>query len=239
MTGIFFGPYRFAPRVVPTLAAFLVFALTTSLGNWQTRRGEEKLALQQRLDAYAAAPPMEIRQQRQQPADVVDHRVRARGRFLAERTIFIDNRVYRGAPGYQVVTPLRIDGGAMHVLVNRGWVAAGTDRSRLPAVSTPPGEITIEGIAVIPVSRPYELAPDATSGPLRQNLVPERIEAETGMAMQAFVVLQTTDGEDGLVRDWPKPDAGVNTHRAYALQWYVLAFLALALWLGLNLHKVK
>jgi surfeit locus 1 family protein len=57
------------------------------------------------------------------------------------------------------------------------------------------------------------------------------------LAMQPVVVLQTGKAPDGLVRDWPKPDAGVNTHRAYALQWYVMAVLAVALWLGLNLKK--
>lgn len=239
MTGISFGTYRFAPRIVPTLAAFVVCVLTFSLGNWQIRRAEEKTALQQRLDAYSAAPPVELTQTRAQPAEVADHRVSVRGRFIAGQTVFIDNRVLGGVPGYHVVTPLRIEGGDMHVLVNRGWIAAGPNRDRLPEISTPEGPIVVEGVISIPLSRPYELGKDATTGLLRQNLVPERIQAETKLAMQAVVVLQTSSSHDGLVRDWPKPDAGVDMHKAYALQWYVMALLSVALWIGLNLRKVN
>lgn len=239
MTGISFGRYRFKPGAVPTLAALFVCAATVSLGNWQTRRAEEKMALQHRLDAYAAAPAMELAQQRLRAEDVAGRRISAKGRFVAERTVFIDNRVHQGVAGYQVVTPLRLEGGGMHVLINRGWIAAGPDRATLPAVGLPQGVVVVEGTAVVPTAHPYELAPDAASGPLRQNLVPERMETETGLAMQPFVVQQTSPADDGLVRDWPKPDAGVNTHRAYALQWYVMAILALALWIGLNLHKME
>jgi surfeit locus 1 family protein len=235
--GISLAGYRFAPRLIPTLAAIAIFVVTLSAGNWQTRRAAEKFALQQRLDAFALEPAVELGQDRVEPAAMADRRISVRGRFVTGQTLYIDNRVYRGAPGYQVVTPLQIEGGDRHVLINRGWIVAGPDRSRLPAVDTSADVVSIEGVAVVPLAHPYELAPDANSGPLRQNLVPERIAAEMKLAMQPVVVLQTGKAPDGLVRDWPKPDAGVNTHRAYALQWYVMAVLAVALWLGLNLKK--
>lgn len=237
MTGIYLGSYRFAPRLVPSLAAILFCVLTVALGNWQTRRAEEKTVLQQRLDAYTVLPPLELGQLRVKPSEWVDHRVSVRGRFSPEQTVFIDNRVREGIPGYYVVTPLRITGGDMHVLVNRGWIAAGSRREHLPTVNTPEGTVAIEGIAAVPLAHPYELAPDAKSGPLRQNLVPERMEAETGLAMQPVVVLQTSPASDGLMHEWPKPDAGVDMHRAYALQWYVMAALAAVSWIVLNLRR--
>lgn len=236
-SGVSLAGYRFAPRLVPTLVAIVIFVLTLSAGNWQTRRAAEKSALQQRLDAFAMAPAVVLGRDRVEPAAVTDRPVLVRGRFVTGQTLYIDNRVYRGAPGYHVVTPLQIEGGDQHVLINRGWIAAGPDRNRLPAVATPPDTVSVEGIAILPLATPYELAPDASSGPLRQNLVPQRIAAETKLALQPVVVLQTGQSPDGLVRDWPKPDAGVNTHRAYALQWYVMAVLAVALWFGLNLKK--
>jgi surfeit locus 1 family protein len=42
--------------------------------------------------------------------------------------VLLDYKIHRGRLGYYVVTPLRIEGSAMHVLVNRGWVAAGARR---------------------------------------------------------------------------------------------------------------
>ena len=213
--------------------------LTVSLGNWQTRRADEKMAFQQRLDTLALAPALAV-PVAGVPADaLVDRRISARGEFLPEKMLFIDNRTYRGAPGYHVVTPLRIENSNMHVLVNRGWVAAGLSRERLPKVETAEGSLTIEGVAMLPLGSPYQLAADVTSGPVRQHLVPQRIAAETRLALQPIVLLQTSAAADGLVRDWPKPDAGVNTHLAYALQWYVMAFVIAAMWIGLNMGRVK
>ena len=35
--------------------------------------------------------------------------------------------------------------------------------------------------------------------------------------------------DDGLIREWPRPDAGIEKHQSYALQWYSLAALAVVL----------
>jgi cytochrome oxidase assembly protein ShyY1 len=43
--------------------------------------------------------------------------------------------------------------------------------------------------------------------------------------------------DDGLVRDWPAPEAGAEKHDAYALQWYSLAVLSVVLLLVLNLRN--
>jgi surfeit locus 1 family protein len=57
------------------------------------------------------------------------------------------------------------------------------------------------------------------------------------MPLQPVVVQQTGDVPDGLVRDWARPDTGADTHRAYALQWYVMSIAGLVLWIVLNLRK--
>ena len=69
-----------------------------------------------------------------------------RSPFVPQFTILLDNKVYRGRPGYFVVTPLRLSGSSVHVLVNRGWIAAGARRADLPSVPTPAEEIEIEGL---------------------------------------------------------------------------------------------
>jgi surfeit locus 1 family protein len=74
---------------------------------------------------------------------------------------------------------------------------------------------------------------------VRQNLVIERIAAETGLRLQPLVVRQTNDAGDGLVRAWERPDAGVNTHRAYAVQWYALALLTVIVYVALGFQRVR
>ena len=42
---------------------------------------------------------------------------------------------------------------------------------------------------------------------------------------------------DGLARAWPAPDAGVDTHRVYMMQWYAFAALAGGLWIGFAVRR--
>ncbi len=227
----------FRPGIAPGVAAAAFIALAISLGNWQARRAEEKLELGRRLDEGAKGPVLSVSSVRLDASAVERRRVSARGRFVARAVLLLDNKVLHGAAGYHVLTPLKLEGGEdVHVLVNRGWIAAG-DRSRLPAVPTPEAAQTIEGIAVTPSRRFFELAPEAASGPLRQNLVPEREEKRLGLLLQPFVIEQTSDARDGLAREWQRPDTGVDRHHGYALQWYSFAALAAVLYVALSFKR--
>jgi cytochrome oxidase assembly protein ShyY1 len=44
-----------------------------------------------------------------------------------------------------------------------------------------------------------------------------------------LVVQQHSAADDGLLREWPRPDAGVEMHESYELQWYSFAALAVVL----------
>ncbi|HMG58615.1 MAG TPA: SURF1 family protein [Burkholderiales bacterium] len=236
MTGIRIGGRAFRPGVASSIAAAVFIALAISLGNWQTRRAEEKLELGRRLDEAAKGPVLSVPPVRLDASAFDRRRVSARGRFVARAALLLDNKVLHGAAGYHVLTPLKLEGGELHVLVNRGWIAAG-ERSRLPAVPTPETLQTIEGIAVTPSRRFIELAPEGASGPLRQNLVPEREEKRLGLGLQPFVIEQTSDAQDGLAREWERPDTGVDRHRSYALQWYSFAALAAVLYVALSFKR--
>lgn len=235
--GIRIAGRNFRPGLVPSFAAAGFIALTLALGVWQTRRAEEKIALGLKLDEAAKRPVLSVPSERADAEGFERRRVAARGRFLARTTLFLDNHVFRGTAGYQVFTALKLEGGGdVEVLVKRGWIAAG-DRSRLPRVLTPQGLQTIEGTAVVPSSRFLELAPEAASGALRENLVLPREEKRLGLKLQPFVIEQTSDAPDGLVRVWERPDTGVERHRSYALQWYSFAALVAVLYVALGFKR--
>jgi surfeit locus 1 family protein len=161
-------------------------------------------------------------------------RVTARGRFVDEHTVLLDNKLRRGRPGFEVITPLRLNG--VHVLVNRGWVEAGRTRAALPQVPAPPGVVRIEGIALERL--PQALAAGEAQGKVRQNLDLESFAEETGLHLQPIVIEQHSPADDGLLREWPRPDAGVEKHQSYALQWYSLAVLAVVLLVVLSIRRV-
>lgn len=185
-----------------------------ALGNWQARRAEEKRALG-------------AQQQR-----IVVH-----GEFLPERTLLLDNKLRGKRAGYEVVTPLRLAEG-IHVLVNRGWIEAPPRRDQLPAVLTPRGRIRVEGVMLARLPQPLQLGEPA-KGRVRQSLDLKGFAAESGLPLQAFFIEQHAGIADGLLREWPRPDAGAEKHDGYALQWYSLAALAVVLVVVLSFRRVE
>jgi surfeit locus 1 family protein len=214
---------RFNPSLWSTLAAAAGIAATIALGYWQLGRAHEKSGLMIAREAALKQPPIHLGQVPVDAAAVEEHPVEARGRFDARGMVLLDNRVRSGLAGYEVIMPLGLEGGATHVLVNRGWVPGTGDRARLPEIDTPAGEVRIEGLAVVPGRRIYELSDDRIEGRVWQNLTLERYRAHTGYALQPIMIQQTNDIGDGLVREWPTPARSINVHRSYAFQWFALA----------------
>ncbi len=216
-----------------TAAACVAFVL---LGNWQARRAEAKRTLGAELERSLKSPPADLSTVID-ASSLIHKRVLARGRFVAERTVLLDNKLRRGRPGYEVVTPLALAGSEWHVLVNRGWIAAPGSRETLPDVRTSSGELTVVGIALERLPHALQAGTPST-GTVRQNLDLGAFAAETGLRLQPLVIEQHSDTGDGLVRDWPRPDLGIERHESYALQWYLFAGLALVLLAVLSIRRV-
>jgi surfeit locus 1 family protein len=224
--------YSFRPRAWGLVAGAIACALFIALGNWQSRRAGDKRELAAALERSMASPAIELPAR----ADLVHQHVTARGRFLAERTVLLDNKVRRGRPGYEVVTPLRIGASSAHVLVDRGWVAAPPTREQLPEVRTPAGDVRVDGLALERI--PHAFSAGASAGRVRQNLDVAAYGAETGLQLLPIVIEQHSELDDGLAREWPRADFGVQTHESYALQWYSFAALAVVLAVALSFRRV-
>jgi len=156
-------------------------------------------------------------------------RATAAGEFVAEGQIWLDNRTYKGAAGYHVLTPLRLADGS-HLLVDRGWIAT-TARHEAPAAAPLPGLVHLEGRLNLPPSRFLELKHLAPAGGVWQNLDLAEYAKVTGISVAPMVLEQAPGAADGLVRDWPAPELGRDKNVVYMWQWYGFASLTLVLWL--------
>jgi surfeit locus 1 family protein len=221
------GPDR-RGNLWPTLAAVAGIAVTVALGNWQLGRAAEKRELKARLEARASAPPIEIPAGELPAQDAEFRRVGARGVFEPRFAVYVDNRIHRGVAGYHVVMPLRIADSDRYVLVNRGWIARTAHRSELPQVRTPREPVVISGVAVVPGRRVLELSKEVIEGAIWQNLTIERYRRAMPLAIQPFMIQQSSTLDDGLVREWEPPDFGIEKHYGYAFQWFALAATLLA-----------
>lgn len=211
-------------RFVPALLGAALIVTGVVAGNWQLDRAAQKLAMQARLDEGLGRPPIDIGGSPMNPTEVEFHPARAHGTWLPDRTVLIDNKVRGGIPGYHVVTPLRLSGTNMHLLVQRGWVQGIPDR-REPEIRTPPGEVDVLGELRVPGSRVFELSGSTPQGRVWQNLTLDRFREASGLSLQPVLLLQTSDADDGLVRAWDRPDLGIDKHRGYAFQWFGLALV--------------
>lgn len=226
--------------IVAWVAAAIGIAAAIALADWQTRRGDAKLASQAQLDAAAQAPPIDIAPSRvsiEDAAAALPRRVRVSGVFDPAGTVYLDNRTLNGVAGFYVITPLLIGEGLPAVLIDRGFRAHDTqDRARIVAAMPPSGRVNIEGLAVARPSALLELGGKSEHRVpgIWQNLDYTAYEQATGRSVARFVIqasggVQSADAADGLRREWPRPASGVEKHRGYAFQWYSLAVLIAAL----------
>ncbi|MEK7735090.1 MAG: SURF1 family protein, partial [Pseudomonadota bacterium] len=144
-------------RWAPTVAVLLLLPAFIAAGCWQLDRADQKRRLQDEYDTRTRGPVLAIDAALRVAEDLRYHRVQARGVYEPERQVLLENRVHRGRPGYHVITPLRIDGGETRVLVNRGWVAIGEGRDRLPSVDAPAGLQQVSGVATVPAEKYFTL----------------------------------------------------------------------------------
>lgn len=244
--------WQFKPRLWPTLAAVVAIALMLSLGDWQLSRAREKESRQAQHEQLSRQPTIALPTTPVKFEDFQFRQIEAHGTYVPLHTIYLDNKIVRGVAGYQILTPLRLgvsaetgnDASAMHVLVNRGWVAAGNDRSKLPQVTTPAGQVIVAGISVSPTQKTLELSAETVSGQVWENLDLERYRKATGLTLQPLLLLQHDDAKDGgardgLVRQWERPDSGAAKNLGYAFQWFAMALTLLIIYLVLSVKRVK
>src|SRR5260221_11097977 len=125
MTGIRIGGRVLRPGAASGIAAAAFIALTISLGNWQTRRAEEKLELGRRLDEATGGPVLAAPSVRLDASPLGRPRVTARGHFAAQPPLLLDHKVLKGVAANHVLTPQKLQGGELHFLANPGWHTVG------------------------------------------------------------------------------------------------------------------
>ena len=226
------------PHWLPTVAAIAGIALTAAAGNWQLERAHEKQRLQQAYERGAADVPVALSAAPVEAESLLFRRVEATGAFVPQAAVLLDNKVVAGVAGYHVVMPLKVANSQKYVLVNRGWVAAGADRNRLPDVKTPRGSVTVVGVAMRP-GRFLELSGEPPTGAVWQNLTIERYRRLMQLDIQPVVIEQHNDLGDGLARSWGRPDFGVARHYGYAVQWFSLCGLIAFLYVFFHAKRAR
>lgn len=221
---------RHLKKIVPTLAALLVILVTARLGFWQLDRAHQRDVLEANRLAVRNSPPIILGSTLIDAKGLDASPAKVQGTWVKEKTLFLDNQIYQGQAGFQVLMPLRITGSDLHVLINRGWIHGTNDRSHLPQIITPSGIQTISGVIHQRTPRVGSVGKLARNGAIWSEVVPNAFSEWSGLRIQPLILYQTSTVLDGLVRDWPHPGSGADRNRGYALQWFSLALTTLFFW---------
>jgi len=232
----------FTFRFIPFLAAVMVALIALSLGNWQSRRAEEKQRLASEQTLQAALPPLDMQLLNQGKAPAYFRSVQMTGSFIAQWPIYLDNRPYQGKAGFYLLMPFKLKDSEKTLLVMRGWLPRDAqNRVQLPIIPTPEGELQLEGKVRESVGHVMQLGsePVLQSGVIRQNFEVTELSKASGLKLENFIIEQTSDAKDGLIRDWPQPSLGIEKHRGYAFQWYGLAVTALLFFIATGIKRAS
>jgi surfeit locus 1 family protein len=237
------GNREFSPRPIPTVATVVLLPILISLGFWQMDRAAQKRQMLLQYQQQQARPALNLNKSTRHTGYFSYQRVEVTGRFDAEHQFLLDNKVYQGLAGYQVITPFIMTGSGKAVLINRGWVPQMASRKDLPPIPTPAEKLTLAGQLKLDAGKYFGLGESginkATWPRVIQWLEMAQIEKSLGYTVQPFVILQDPASPAGFVRDWYIKKISPEKNTSYAVQWFALALALVIIYLVVNIHKAE
>ncbi len=224
-----------------TAAGMLLFV---RLGVWQLHRAEAKDLLLARYAAAASAPAQPFAEAIAAPKADAFPRVLVTGHFLVDRLYLLDNPNHDQRRGVEVFAPFVVAHDSRLLLVDMGFLAAGSDGQTLPVPAMPTGQTTLRGLYVPPPPVGFEMGGDAL---VRQAQWPKKsiyldlgqVATDLGRPLYPRVLARDTDSRSVYLRVHTLDFSSMPParHRAYAFQWFTFALAALVILLVVNRDK--
>ena len=221
-------------QLLPAAATALVTLVCLALGIWQLQRLEWKTNLIAERQAAAHAPPVPLPKTLDEARPLEFRPVIAEGVFLNDKELFLGATAPGGgSPGFQIVTPLRLQDGPV-VFVNRGFIPSALKNPEKRAAGQLAGPVRVAGLLRLPHGRPGWLVPDNRPDLNYWFWVdPPAMAEAAGLSdvLPFYIDANATPNPGG----WPK--GGItridlpNDHLQYAITWFALAVAAVAVYI--------
>lgn len=229
--------FRFTPNWLMIILTVVFFSLFVKLGFWQIQRAEEKEAMLSMKESFALKEPLQWNETMKLPQHY-EH-IKVYGTYLPQ-LFLLDNQHHQHQFGYDVLSPLLLSNGRV-VLIDRGFIAADVTRVTVPQIKIPEGRIEINGSTYHPEKNPWTLG-DKFEQKTQNTTIIEVFDAKIlnqllQKKVYPFIIRLDKDNPNGFVREWATVSMPPQRHLAYALQWFVMAFVVLILFVVLNLKK--
>ncbi|MBU3005822.1 SURF1 family protein [Paraglaciecola arctica] len=227
--------------IVATIVTFVCVVIMFALGNWQLQRAEEKTQRLLALDVAAKTAQVDLQHVLQGNLDnMLDMPISFEGTAEISKFFLLDNKIHKGRVGYQVLVPLQTTSGT--VMANFGWVAATNNRNILPTIEIDGDKSIYAGIVSLPLDNAMIEETAVIDGiwpKVLQQTDLKIIQQHYKQEVLPFVVLLNAQETSGFVRNWQPVVMAPEKHIAYAVQWFLLAFAALTVFIIAHRNKFK
>jgi cytochrome oxidase assembly protein ShyY1 len=219
--------------------AVLIALVCCVLGRWQWHRRQERLAANAPLTQNYHAGVVDLARALPAGEEVragqVWTPVRVNGTYDTAATVLVRNRPRDETTGYDVLVPLVLPDGTA-LLVDRGWVPAGSSSERPDTVpAAPAGPVTVTARL-----RQWEAAkrgtvPRGQVASIAEGAVTGAVEAASPAPAPAlrggYAVLAAEDPAPASApAKAEEPEVDEGPHLAYTVQWFGFALTALVVW---------
>ena len=241
--------YQFSPKLVPTLITMLIIPILIALGIWQLNRAEEKHQIDQGVIQAQNKAPLDINLfliNQDNFSDQIYRNAFLTGRYDTNINFLLDNRTHQGKAGFQVLTPFLLNypsNNPKAILINRGWIAYQGTRNNIQDITTTNKTRKILG-TIQKIGDSIILAEDnnksSSSYPkIIQSISVEKLSNEINYKLLPIIIQLDKSEESGFTREWQPYYGTADKSTAYAVQWFSMAFVLLALFIKINTRKIK
>lgn len=207
----------------------VVAATCFALSAWQFGRRADRVAANRAALLARDLPPLDLNAA-DPGGSVAGRRGVVRGILDHPHTVILRGHLLDGAPGTQVVTPLRLEGSEGAILVHRGFVPAGDATVPDVQIPAPEGVVEFSGtLMLLPRTedggQPVAHRGDTTWRRLDRDAMARRLPYR----LSEYYLLAAPDS---LHAGWPRrlvpPPLDEGPHLSYAIQWIGIGLAVLA-----------
>jgi surfeit locus 1 family protein len=224
--------------VVSTILVLIAVAVMARLGIWQLNRHNARQLFNESVFEQQALNPLILTAEISQNAliNMEYRKVSVRGEFLPSDEIILRNQNFESQVGYQLFTPLIIEGSGETILVQRGWIPQENSSLENREIYRQDGIIELSGILRTPETDfGLRLIPDPTLtiGETRldvwNNLDFERLSEQIeSPLLSMYLQIQPEAGDTAYPRPLPlQLNLTDGPHLGYAGQWFLFAAVLL------------
>lgn len=220
--------------IITICVVMIVVIVCLRLAYWQLQRADNKIQQLAQIAELQSQGVITWQQMQQLPNqwNKTGLQVTVNGKLNNQQYWLLDNQVYQGQVGYDVLVMLTLASSAETILVNLGWVKAPPTRAQLPTVLLPSSLGTTIQLKEGKLSG-FTLQDDQAQ---TEQGWPKRVQTidlalftkQSGQTMASLIGYRQGKGDDIATPHYEAVVMSPQKHQAYALQWLLIAVACIA-----------